>query len=162
MNGIGFGLKNHLDLAIGDWYMTPAVTNFAAVANLKVSLKNSGGVMSEEAKCPECGGFRGLPRMLYDNETPRECSDPFHKETPNVIEFPQIAEETAGTSDSEAPQVILDPICPYCGADPVHLRGRQTHLGPVIFMVVRCANDNCRKTLGLIPLGMMQAPGMVQ
>ena len=111
--------------------------------------------MSDEQKCPECNGFRGLPRMLHDEDSPRECSNAFHK-TSDVIPFPEQMQEkqpaTAPTEAASAPKVP-DPVCPYCGADPCNLKARTLKMGPFDLMLVRCANDECRKTLAVFPVG---------
>jgi hypothetical protein len=107
-----------------------------------------------QAKCPNCGGYRGLPRMLHDQDEPRECSNPFHKEA----EVPLVIEEDNVTMTATVeivPPKLGNPICPYCMTEG--LRGRQTQLGPFFIMVVRCANEECRKILGIFPIGTVQA-----
>jgi hypothetical protein len=122
-----------------------------------------------EARCPECGGYRGLPRMLHHDDTPMECADPFHSEK-EVIEFPSpAAAEAVDTSapppppapapTAEQESLWKRPICPYCGQEG-KIIGSLTDLGPMKVMVIRCASDDCRKMLGFFqPLGLeMLAP----
>ena len=112
--------------------------------------------MSDEQKCPECSGFRNLPRILHDQETPHECSHEFHR-LPEVIKFPKIpdtAPEAAQAQELTPPPVqVPNPVCPYCGADPHNLKARTLKMGPYELLIVRCANDECRKTIGVFPVG---------
>src|SRR5271157_1359303 len=104
--------------------------------------------MSNDPKCPDCGGYRGLPRMLHDEEEPRECANPFQPEpAPPVVEDepepargPQLVDSTPGTT-------IPKPVCPYCGVEG-KIHGNMTQMGPINVMVVRCGNNECRKVLG--------------
>ncbi len=119
--------------------------------------------MTEE-KCPECFGFRGLPKILHDQDEPRECANDFHKSMAPIVEFP--APEIQQPEDVPAPsamqQTVRKPICPYCGSDG-KIFGSLTDLGPFKIMVVSCGNNDCRKFLGVFqPLGleMVQTPGV--
>lgn len=120
-----------------------------------------------EGKCPTCFGFHGLPKMLFnDQENPKECTDPFHS-TPEVVspvESEPPLEPQPGIVAPTGPQLVTTPgsrggsvlpVCPYCGADPCNLTGRQTTMGPSIFMVILCRNLDCRKVLGFIPIATM-------
>lgn len=117
--------------------------------------------MADE-KCPECGGFRGLPRILHDDpENPKECNNEFHRtaELPEVIPFPiqdvaqgvnVVAKEETNMPGSA--KFVPNPICPYCGADPCNLKARTLKMGPFELLLVRCANDECRKTISVFPV----------
>jgi len=125
--------------------------------------------MSETDRCPECQGYRGLPRMVdMTSDNPHECSNGFHKEAPvadvaEVIEFPQAntAPVQEGTGSAPAPQeqaglpVVGNPICPYCG-ESHGINGKMTRLGPFQVMVIMCRNPNCRKVLGAFQAFEMQ------
>jgi hypothetical protein len=115
--------------------------------------------MSTEEKCPECFGHRGLPRMLHDQELPRECSNEFHKTVlASVLEMPspEPAQERAPQPQSQ--QAILKPVCPHCGVEG-KIAGGMTDLGPFKVIVVRCGNTECRKILGMFqPLGLEMVP----
>lgn len=122
--------------------------------------------MSDEAKCPECNGFRALPRMLHDQEEPRECSHAFHKEMPAVIEFPTPAAPEGQATETPAPvepaPTIQKPVCPHCGVEG-KIRGSLTTLGPIQVMIVSCGNPDCRKIFSAFqPLSMQTVapPGM--
>jgi hypothetical protein len=130
--------------------------------------------MAENDRCPACGGFRGLPRMLHDDDSPKECADAFHS-AKDVIEFPSPAEaeavDTSAPPDpapapTQSPETQESlrkrPICPYCGQEG-KIIGSLTDLGPMKIMVVRCASDDCRKILSMFqPLGleMLAPPGL--
>ena len=121
--------------------------------------------MSDE-KCPECGGFRGLPRILHDDpENPKECDNQFHKtvELPEFVPFPiqDVSQGVNVSAKEETPMPrsnVPNPICPYCGADPCNLKARTLKMGPFELMLVRCANDECRKTIGIFPVGFESGP----
>jgi hypothetical protein len=115
--------------------------------------------MAEDPRCPDCGGYRGLPRMLHHEDTPVECSNPFHSETPapvveeeksNVVEMPAPAAAAAPAVPAEPKQL---PICPYCN-EIGKIGGHLTNLGPVEVMVVTCRN--CHKILGAFQPLMLQ------
>src|SRR5271154_5671295 len=103
--------------------------------------------MAENDRCPACGGFRGLPRMLHEDvETPKECSDPFHSQA-EVLEFklPGKAQgEAAAPADAPAIPAPTEqsqesmrkrPVCPYCGQEG-KIIGSLTDLGPMKIMVI--------------------------
>jgi ssDNA-binding Zn-finger/Zn-ribbon topoisomerase 1 len=124
--------------------------------------------MADEERCPQCGGYRGLPRMLdMTSDAPHECANEFHKsEAPveaEVIEFPSqpnTAPEQAQTSVSANP--VQKPLCPYCGAEG-KTKGQMTSYmnGKIEVVVVSCAE--CRKILfgfQALQLHMMPPPGL--
>jgi hypothetical protein len=85
--------------------------------------------------------------MLHDDEeNPKECSNAFHKESP--IPFPMQEPQPPA-----APIRFGDPVCPYCGADPANIRGRNIQVGPYSVLVLRCANENCRKIFSAFMVG---------
>lgn len=116
-------------------------------------------------RCPECSGHRGLPRIMHDQDEPRECANEFHKTAAPVIEFPVAPEESqpnvaAQSEPAQPKQVIRKPVCPYCLTEG-KIAGGLTDLGPFKVVVVRCGNEECRKIFGIFqPLGMemMQPP----
>jgi hypothetical protein len=117
--------------------------------------------MADEPRCPECMGHRGLPRMIHDGDDPRECTNLFHSEI--VAPEPELEQEQIET----AAPVPLKPttgnsaaVCPYCGANPCNLKGKQGMIGPAMIIIVRCANDACQKFLGIVPLGLASGPAM--
>jgi hypothetical protein len=107
-----------------------------------------------ELKCPDCGGFRGLPRVLHDREEPYECQNQFHKEPEPIIPD----DDSVTIAPVEAiPKKSTHPICPYCGTEG--LKGTQTVMGNrFVIMVVRCINDDCRKIIGIFPIGTIDIP----
>src|SRR5271167_3537457 len=111
---------------------------------------------SSEDRCPECGGYRGLPRMLHDQDEPRECSDPFHKsEPPAVIEFPGKEEPMAATEQPQPqPGPRQDPpISPYCAGQMI--AGKTIQMGPFELLLIFCGT--CKKILSAIqPLQLQQ------
>jgi len=116
--------------------------------------------MADE-RCPECSGYRGLPRIVdMTSDTPHECTHAFHKEPPppeppsQVIEFPQQphAENTAPVqgqpaASEPAPGInpAGNPLCPWCGEEG-GIVGKSTRLGPFLVMVVMCRR--CHKIVG--------------
>jgi hypothetical protein len=112
--------------------------------------------------------------MLHlDQDNPKECENEFHR-TPEVVQFPGGVKTEADTptipeqQETNVPKgLALNPVCPYCGADPCNLKARTLKMGPFDLLLVRCANDDCRKTLSVFPVGYNgpmggPAPGLVQ
>lgn len=123
--------------------------------------------MTDEERCPECGGYRTLPRILHDQDEPRECSHGFHKsETPAVLEFP--SSEPKPQSKQPEPEPLrpnTTPVCPYCGCEG-RIRGSMTSLGggKINVFAVYCGNNDCRKYLGFfqpLQLELMPPPTVV-
>ena len=109
--------------------------------------------MSTDQKCPECNGFRGLPRMLHHDDIPKECDNPFHKEVPvpeaipepeKVVEMP--APPMATQEQGDTGKVPWHPICPHCGQAP-GIRAKKINFGGTVLMVICC--DQCLKMLGV-------------
>lgn len=126
--------------------------------------------MSGEERCPECSGYRGLPRILHDTDEPRECSNEFHKSEPvaeqsggsPVLEFPGRQETPAEQPPHPPVAAVLKPVCPYCLTEAM-IHGNQATIGPFEVCVVRCGNVDCRKILGVfqaLQLQMMPPPGL--
>lgn len=123
--------------------------------------------MSSEERCTECGGYRGLPRILHnDEENPKECTNHFHKTLAPVIDFPERTEpaiQPAANAPAQPKQSApspLKPVCPHCNTEG-KIAGGMTDFGPFKVVVVRCGNEQCRKILGVFqPLGleMVQPP----
>ena len=117
--------------------------------------------MTVEERCPHCGDYRALPRILHDDpDNPAECTDAFHKsEAPaQVLEFPSPAPEVAEPPVPEpaaVPQTqISKPLCPYCGVRG-KLNAKLTTFGGIEVMIVACGNPDCEKILfGFQPLRM--------
>lgn len=122
-------------------------------------------------RCPECGGYRGLPRMLHDQEVPRECSHEFHKQA-DVVEFKLPTKEPEPKAiQPEAPleapsdQVqkrFPNPECPFCDATDGRFFMKMTDLanGQLTIAVACC--QHCRKVWGItqvLQLQMMPPPG---
>ena len=106
--------------------------------------------MSQDERCPECSGHRGLRRMVdMMSDTPHECTNAFHDEVPvaEVVEFPGPA-QPAEPEQAAPKSTIPKPVCPYCLAEG-KIFGQSTTLGPIQIMVVRCGNNECRKILGI-------------
>jgi hypothetical protein len=101
--------------------------------------------MSTEDKCPICGGFRGLPRILHDTEPPHECDNEFHKKVGPVL-VPEAEPEKPEQKPQEESQTtpIRRPLCPYCDGDG-KVRGAMTTIGQIEVMVVCC--QKCGKVL---------------
>jgi hypothetical protein len=59
------------------------------------------------------------------------------------------------------PQKNPQPVCPYCGADPVKFTLSPLHFGPVEAGVIYCGNPDCRKVLGLAIAPAPQRPLIV-
>lgn len=114
--------------------------------------------MSSEDRCPECHGYRGLPRILHDQEEKRECSNAFHKSAAPVLEFPSPETEQPAPPPPEPPKEALKPVCPHCNQEG-KIAGGMTDFGPFKVVVVRCGNNECRKILGIFqPLGLEMVP----
>jgi hypothetical protein len=117
--------------------------------------------MTTEERCPECNGYRGLPRILHDQDEPRECAHAFHKSVAPIAEFPGAAKSQAPPAPTESaptPTVMLKPVCPHCGHEG-SIAGAMTQLGPFQVMVIRCGNGQCRKILGAFQaLGLEMMP----
>ena len=129
--------------------------------------------MSSDDRCPECGGYRGLPRILHDQDTPRECSHEFHKQA-DVVEFrvpnsdpPKPAGDPGAQQASEA-QAASDqvsvpmPKCPHCDAEDGMFFAKQAHLahGKIALAVICCRH--CNKPWGvtqILELQMVPMPG---
>ena len=125
--------------------------------------------MSDDPRCPECLGLRGLPRILHDQDTPRECANPFHGEEPPVVTAPEPQPGPVAVPDPPAPapeipkQSVAKPICPYCLTEG-KIYGNMTTLGDFEVCVVRCGNNDCRKILfgfQALQLHMAPPPGAV-
>jgi hypothetical protein len=134
--------------------------------------------MTDEERCPQCMGRRGMPRIRFDVEPQVECDDPFHKTEPPAsasapIEFPGPADavttksaEPGPTKEDVAPDLAPGhlPVCPHCNREG-KITGATTGLGPYKVMVIRCGYSDCRKILGafqpldiqMVPMG---GPGM--
>ncbi len=123
--------------------------------------------MSSVEKCPECGGYRGLPRILHhDQDNPKECDHVFHSteapievapEPAEVLQFPT-AQQIADAPPPE-PKPVIRPVCPYCGSEEGRLVLGMTNIGPFQVAVVRCGKEDCRKILfGFQALQMQTVP----
>jgi len=103
--------------------------------------------------------------MLHEDETPKECSDPFHSDVPQFIPETEILpapEPQPAPAAAQAPKKG-NPVCPYCSTES-GIMGMQIQMGPFSIMVIRCPNEDCRKILGAFPLGMagpVQIPGRI-
>lgn len=56
-----------------------------------------------------------------------------------------------------------DPVCPYCGDDPMLIRAKEV-VFPAggIMLLVMCGNEKCRKTLTVSPFGVTEKqPGRI-
>lgn len=106
--------------------------------------------MSEQ-KCPECNGFRGLPRMLHHDEIPKECDNAFHKTEAPIEPEPEPENEKVLPEVLQMPtpgppaQKVPNPVCPFCETE-VTIQGKKTIFGPYQVMVIQCGA--CRKVLG--------------
>jgi len=118
--------------------------------------------MSDEERCPDCGGYRALPRILHDREDPYECVNPFHQTPAPVLEFPSPEPPSGGATTpghevsvrSKDGTEAIRPKCPHCGCEG-KIRGSLTTLGPLKVFAVYCGNDDCRGYLGFFqPLGL--------
>lgn len=99
------------------------------------------------ARCPECGGLRGMPRMLdMTSDNPHECAHEFHKsEAPlEVEETPNVAQGDIQNAPGPNIPGQAMPLCPYCGAEG-RINGRMTNMGPFKIMTVFCRD--CHKIL---------------
>lgn len=54
----------------------------------------------------------------------------------------------------ESPK-IPNPVCPHCGTDPARLRTMPIKLAgmPIIWMIIYCAEEFCRKIIAIAPVG---------
>jgi hypothetical protein len=73
------------------------------------------------------------------------------------------------------PPAIVHPVCPHCGADPMHVMflgyAIQTQQGREMWQICFCANPDCRKALNMqfrgaeqpriMPVGSMPGPRIV-
>lgn len=126
-------------------------------------------------RCPECGGYRGLPRMLHDQDTPRECSNEFHKES-NVVEF-KVPQEAPPAAEQEQPPLpppeqlgvqVPMPKCPHCDADDggFYAKGGQLAHGRIQLVIICC--KRCHKPWGvtqvlelqMVPMSGPTIPGL--
>lgn len=115
-----------------------------------------------DARCPECMGHRGLPRLIHDGDEPKECANPFHTEVVAPEPEPEPEKKTLPPEQPVAPPTLSPTgsmtVCPYCGADPMLIKASKGMIGPALILMVRCGNDNCRKMVGIVPLGLAGPP----
>jgi len=104
--------------------------------------------MSDE-KCPECNGFRALPRMVgVEAEDRRECTNQFHKETPVAVAEPEPPPVPAELPAPEiAPPSKWSPVCPHCSHEG-KFQTKRTAFGPYQVLAICCGE--CHKVISFI------------
>lgn len=122
---------------------------------------------SDEIKCPQCSGSRGLRRMLFDDpDNPVECANKFHDEPapgPVLVRDEAAIEETPSEQlppPERPPQPKWEPLlCAHCGAEN-SVQARMIMMGQDLrVLIVHCGG--CRKIISAfqpLDLQVLQMP----
>lgn len=117
--------------------------------------------MAEDPRCPECGGYRGLARMVgVEAEDRRECTNPFHTEQPQAVEpepEPTPAPQPTPVPEQPAPPK-WKPICPYCSNEG-QFETKHTAFGPYQCLAICC--HACHKVISFLQPLELQLQNMV-